>query len=108
MSERVDAERGARMRQIREARAEDQAQFAASLDAAAKSLGLAARYTLFDVSRRETARKKLDPDDFATVAMLDPERRGWTWVAFGKAITIGKDAYELLAGQRVATGRKTG
>lgn len=105
MPELVDSERGARMREIREERGEEQSEFADALNEAAKALGLRARYDAFDVSRRETARKRLEPDDYAVTAMLDPQRRGWTWVAFGKAVSIGKDARELLAGQ---PARKTG
>lgn len=86
------------MRAVREERDEEQAEFAMRLNEAAAALNLPGRYDGFAVSRRETGRKALDAQDFATVAMLDPKRRGWMWVAFGKAVTVGKDARALLVG----------
>ncbi len=86
------------MREIRDLRGEEQREFADRLNEAAKKLGLDARYDYDEVSRRETARRKLGPEDYATVAMLDPERRGWTYVAFGYAVKVGKDARVLLGG----------
>ncbi len=87
------------MREIRDLRGEQQQEFADHLNEAAKKLGLAIRYDYDEVSRRETARRRLSPEDYATVAMLDPERRGWTYVAFGYAVKVGKDARLLLGGE---------
>lgn len=100
MADPIEVERGGRVKDIRLERGEEQGEFAGHLNAAAEALGLSVRYLSGDVSRRETGRKALDVDDFATVAMLDPQKRGWMWVAFGKAITVGRDAWELLAGQQ--------
>lgn len=104
MAEQVDVDRGARMKGIRDEREESQADFAERLNEKAASLGFAVRYTFSDVSRRETARKALDAEDFATVALLDPQKRGWIYVAFGQSVTVGRDAWELLAGQKKRTG----
>ena len=97
MTRPIDVERGGRMLEIRKALEMTQEDFADALNRAARELGLVEQYDYLYVSRRETARKKLEPEDFACIAMLDPQRRGWTWVAFGRAITMGKGARDVLA-----------
>lgn len=104
MAEIVDIERGLRLRAIRDELEMTQEELAVALTGAAKRLGLPLRYDGLDVSKRETARKTLDPEDYAVIALIDPQRRGWLWVAFGQTITLGKDAWETLAGPKNAAG----
>ena len=86
------------MREIREAREETQTEFAAELNRVAASLELPASYDFSEVSKRETARKRLVVEDFMVLALLDPKQRGALWVAFGKAVVVGKDAWDALVG----------
>lgn len=104
MADLVDIERGLRVRAIREARGETQTDFAIALSREAAAIGLPVRYDVVDVSKRETARKTLDAEDFALVALLDPEKRGQLWVMFGQTVKVGRDAWETLAGPPVANG----
>jgi hypothetical protein len=53
-----------------------------------------APYDRDEVSKRETARKKFEVDDYLCLALLDPQRRGWTWVAFGMDLDFGEDAWK--------------
>ncbi len=99
MAELVDIERGLRVRQIRMDREESQAEFAEALTRAAHSLGFSNRYTYNDISKRENARKTLDPEDYAAIALLDEQqRRGILWVMWGQNVTVGRDAWETILG----------
>lgn len=84
------------MRSVRSDRGETQNQFAAALTAAAQSIGLSSSYDYTEISKRETARKTLDADDFLVIAMLDPQKRGLLWLAFGENITINRETWETL------------
>jgi hypothetical protein len=88
------------MREIRELRSETQPEFAERFNQEASRLGLAMRYDFQDISKRETARTKMDAEDCLVLALLDPKRRGVAYVTVGKGVTVGRDAWALIAGQQ--------
>lgn len=82
------AERGTRLRQIREALDIKQDEFADRLNAAALSLGLVADYTGLGISQRETGRRAMDIEDFVIASFVDPHHRTILWLAFGREIPL--------------------
>jgi|ERR1041385_5566388 transcriptional regulator with XRE-family HTH domain len=92
MGDRDEAERGKRMRQVRDTRGETQADFATRLNEKARLRHWPADYTFGDVSQFETNRKYLTFEVAQLIADLDPERRGFEWVVFGVVPGVDEDA----------------
>lgn len=89
MNEDAPAESiGDRIREIRELRGEKQPEFAAALNAAAKRLGIAARYDNTIVSKMEIARRDVGLADVLVISSLDKKRRGREWLAWGRSPEI--------------------
>lgn len=92
MTERIEAQtsgdRGARLREIREALEMTQREFAAHLTGIALALGLSVRYEMYDVSVREIGRRALDAEDYAILSFVDPKRWTWHWLAFGEELKV--------------------
>lgn len=79
--------RGARLKQVRDAMDITGKEFADELNKAAAKLGLPhVKYTPLNVSQRETGRRELDIEDYTIVSYVDPEKRSWFWLAFGREI----------------------
>lgn len=77
------AERGACVREIREALGLTGEQFAAELAKAGKSYGLKLRYDSAKISRLELGGRKISAEEAAILAELDKEGRGVAWLVFG-------------------------
>jgi transcriptional regulator with XRE-family HTH domain len=73
-----DAQRGQRVKAIREARAVTGKEFAAALEAITGD-----RYDTSEVSRLETGNRVATWRDILAIAALDPEKRGRDWLAWG-------------------------
>jgi transcriptional regulator with XRE-family HTH domain len=86
MDETSDERRGARFREIRKALDLTQEAFAERLTKAAKELGVGAGYSIQDVSGRETGRKRLEIDDYVLASYVDPARRSFFWLAYGREL----------------------
>lgn len=74
------------MRLVRETLELKQSEFADLLNAAAGKLGMESNYTALSVSQRETGRRALEVEDYAIVSYVDPQRRSWFWLAFGREL----------------------
>jgi transcriptional regulator with XRE-family HTH domain len=96
--------RGARLRTIREAREETQSAFAERLNETAKALGIEARYNDQGVSFRETGRRALDIEDYTVASYIDPERRSWFWLAFGRELPPANLIPRRVGSKRSAEG----
>lgn len=96
-----------RFREIQDLNGEgdDNVAFSSRLNAAAKELGFPPDWTSNKVSKVRGATLGIDVADMTVVARVDPEQRGYTYVAFGIAITKGEDAWKALA--RAAKKSKT-
>lgn len=76
--------RAERVRAIRVALGDTQRQFADRMSRAAEALGFAQRYTENAVSKIEGEYRDTALEDVAVLEAIDPERRGWHWIAFGR------------------------
>ena len=79
----ADAERGARLREIRELLGYSQFDFVEKLNQAARAMGLPATYRYYTVSRIESG--ALGFEDAAVYLALDPQHRSWDWFIWGEA-----------------------
>lgn len=60
--------------------------YASALNNAAKRLGFEARWTESKISQTENGRRSLSLEDLAVTVYLDPARRSWHWIAFGREL----------------------
>lgn len=102
------AERAVRFRAIREALGVTQPVFAERLTAEAKALGfVGVSYDVGDITTRENARRTLEIEDYIVAERVDPARRSWEWLAFGRDLDAKQPATPKL-GLGKATDEKPG
>lgn len=77
------AERGGRVRQVREAMGLTGAAFAIELSRLLKTLGTPGKYDEAKVSKIEGGTRKLTAEEAAVIASIDPEERPVAWLVFG-------------------------
>jgi hypothetical protein len=87
MSEREPDEstRGGRFLSIRRRLGLTGEAFAGVLNDAAEQLGFDPYWTGPKITNTEKGKRDLSIEDVAIVARVDPKKRGWFWVAFGRA-----------------------
>lgn len=106
-----------RLKAVREAAGVTQLQFLARLNAAAESLGKRT-YAQSQLSRLENGLQEPTFDDVAVFALVDPERRGKLWLAWGETTdsaqlpkagpsVIKEPPAEIFDQPPLGTGRKT-
>lgn len=87
-----------RLREVREATGLTQIEFLPRLNAAAKSLNMKRTYAQALLSRFETGTQVPTFADVAAYAVVDPKRRGKTWLAWGeRADAITRETEEAVS-----------
>src|SRR4051812_31108881 len=95
--------RGRRVQEIQflcgygEGKLADNRGFAAKLNEAARHLGLEEEWKPERLSKVRSGTQDLSVEDMTVLAYVDPERRGWTWIAYGLPVSKGEDAWVALA-----------
>lgn len=91
--QRQKIERAQRFRAVREDLDVTQPVFAERLTSVAEALGLdGVSYDVGDITKRETARKALEIEDYMIISALNPQRWPVEWLAFGRKLTKGTAA----------------
>lgn len=98
------AQRGGRVREIREAMGLQQDAFGAELTKAGAAFGLEESYNKDKVSKIETGARDVTVDEMALLLAMDPKKRTIDWLVFGAASTTTEQTPSAPAPKRLVTG----